>query len=462
MTDRAMLTGLYLDRVKHTQARAGDLLGPLAATEDPLLTAFYGGRYLPRPLFVGRDELDQCYTDLERVRAALVSLPGRLYGGDLAAFAAGVGESGYPVQALLRGRTGRVSPMARADLYACESGFKLLEYNMGSALTGLENADLGRALLEHPLLSSFAAEHRLGCTDSMREQVASVLAAAGLDTDARSGGRRPVVVVTDWPSTFAGKLGGYMRALAARWSELGLDAAACHAGELEARDGRVWLHGRGVDVIARMFVGDSLLDPAAPAIIEPVLDAVARGEVAMFTPLDSEIFGAKAALAMLSDERNRHLFSDAELASFDRILPWTRMLSPGTVTLEHGGRVDLLDYAAGHAGDLVIKPTGSCGGEGVTLGWDPAVGPEQWRTALAAAVTVPGSHVIQRRVRPIPEMFPGEDGELAPWIITWGVFTGARGYAGIYARGLPASHGDEVVNLGHGAYAGSCLSPLPD
>jgi len=459
MTDGATLTRLYLDRADRAQARASELLGPLTSTEDPLLTTFYPGRYLSRPLFAGRDELDQCHADLARVHTALISLPARLYGGDLAAFAAGVGEAvdSYPVRALLRGHTGQASALARADLYRDASGFRLLEYNMGSALTGLENADLGHALLEHPLLSGFAAEHRLGCTDSIREQVATLLAEAGL-TEAAASGYRPVAAVTDWP---ASPLGGYMHRLAARWSRLGLDAAACHAGELEARDGGVWLRDRRVDVIARMFVGDSLLDPAAPPLIEPLLDAAARGEVAMFAPLDSEIFGAKAALAMLSDEGNRHLFSAAELASFDRILPWTRTLRPGPVTLEDGARVDLPDYAARHADDLVVKPTGSCGGAGVTLGWDPAVSPGRWRAALAAALAVPGSHVLQRRVRPVPELFPGEHGGLVPWIITWGVFTGARGYAGTYARGLPAGHADEVVNLGHGAYAGSCLAPLP-
>lgn len=459
MTDGATLTQLYLDRAERAQAKASELLGPLAATEDPLLTTFYRGRYLSRPLFAGHDELAQCHADLARVHAALVSLPARLYRGDLAAFARGVGEEtgSYPVQALLRGHTGKTSALARADLYRCGDGFKLLEYNMGSALTGLENADLGRALLEHPLLSGFAAEHRLGCTDSMREQVATLLAESGL-AEAAAAGDRPVVAVTDWPGS---PLGGYMHRLATRWSSLGLDAAACHAGELAVRDGRVWLRGSKVDVIARMFVGDSLLDPAAPPLIEPILDVAARGNVAMFTPLDTEIFGAKAALAMLSDEGNRDVFSAAELASFDRILPWTRMLRPGPVTLEDGHRVDLPDYAVRHPGDLVIKPTGSCGGAGVTLGWDPAVTPDRWRAALSGALATPGSHVLQRRVRPVPELFPSETGDLTPWIITWGVFTGARGYAGTYARGLPATSADEVVNLGHGAYAGSCLTPLP-
>ena len=68
------------------------------------------------------------------------------------------------------------------------------------------------------------------------------------------------------------------------------------------------------------------------------------------------MFGSKAPLAMLSDHANRHLFSPAELAAIDRVLPWTRMVRPGPVTLEDGHPVDLLDYAVSHASDLVLKP----------------------------------------------------------------------------------------------------------
>jgi hypothetical protein len=78
-------------------------------------------------------------------------------------------------------------------------------------------------------------------------------------------------------------------------------------------------------------------------------------EVAMFTPLDSELFGSKASLAMLSDERKRRLFTPAELASIDAILPWTRMMRPRLVTLEDGQSVDLLDYALARGDDRVLK-----------------------------------------------------------------------------------------------------------
>jgi len=100
-----------------------------------------------------------------------------------------------------------------------------------------------------------------------------------------------------------------------------------------------------------------------------------------------------AALAMLSDERNRHLFTTAELASIDRILPWTRAVRPGPVTLEDGQRADLLDYAISHQDDLILKPTLRYGGQDVLPGWHHQTSPELWRKQLARALDGSGARV---------------------------------------------------------------------
>ena len=108
----------------------------------------------------------------------------------------------------------------------------------------------------------------------------------------------------------------------------------------------MWLGERAVDIVSRMFLIEDLLEsPDAPALMNPVLDAAARGEVALFTPMDTEVYASKGALAMLSDERNRRPVRADQLASLDRLLPWTRMVRPGPVTLEDGRRVDLVEYA---------------------------------------------------------------------------------------------------------------------
>jgi hypothetical protein len=451
--NRATLTALYLDEVKRRGASASELIGPQAQSD--FLNTFYDGRYLSRPLFLGQAEREQLHADLENLRSALISLPDRLYGGDLAAFARAVGMADVQVSAILRSRNPSVTRLTRADIFADEAGFRLMEFNMGGAIGGIDNADMARSLLRHPVLAEFASTHRLEYVDSMREQVVTIKVESGFAPDSR-----PTMVMADWPSSYP-TLEPYMRAYTARLSELGLDASACHIGQLEVHDGRVWLGDKPVDIMYRLFLIEDLLEyPDAPALVDPILDAANRGEVKIFTPMDDAVFASKGALAMLSDENNRSLFSPQELAGLDRILPWTRIVQPGPVTLEDGSRVELLDYALTHRDDLALKPTNLHGGHGVVLGWHSDTTAESWEERVRAAMDEP--YVVQRRIRPVPELFPSDDGEPAAWIIAWGVYTMARGYGGTFARGSTVESNVEVINVAGGAYSGSCLHVRSD
>src|SRR3984893_5908236 len=144
-----------------------------------MLNVYYHGRYLSRPLFLGHRECEQLYADLANLRSALVSLPNRLYGGDLAAFARAMGANEVQVSAIMRSRGVSVTKQSRADLYLDQSGFRLLELNMGSALGGMDNADMSRALLEHPVLAEFAQANGLEYVDTMREQVSNFYTETG-------------------------------------------------------------------------------------------------------------------------------------------------------------------------------------------------------------------------------------------------------------------------------------------
>src|SRR5215469_777155 len=243
--NRVDLTTRYLEAVRRNGARASELLGRLPESEN--LNVFYHGRYLSRPLFLGHEEVQQLQSDLENLRSALVSLPSRLYGGDLAAFARAVGASEVQVSAVLRsrGRGVDVTKQTRADLYIDSTGFRLLELNMGSALGGMDNADMSRALLEHPVLAQFAEQHDLGFVDTMRAQVNNYYAETGFSRESR-----PTLALTDWPSSYK-TLEPYMRHYAGRVQQLGLDDNPCQISDLEFRDGRVWLGGRPVDIIDR-------------------------------------------------------------------------------------------------------------------------------------------------------------------------------------------------------------------
>ena len=208
-----------------------------------------------------------------------------------------------------------------------------------------------------------------------------------------------------------------------------------------------------------MLGQDHLLGPDGRTLIDPILDEVARGEVAMFTSLDADLFDSKAALAMISDHANRYLFSAAERAAIDRIVPWTRIVRPGPVSLEDGSTTDLLDYAVSHPGDLVLKPSLLHGSIGVLPGWHRDTTAQIWRDRLTEAMN--GPYVIQRRIRPEPELCPDENGVPVPWIVNWGVFTLPTGYGGVLARAIPANSGEEVTRVGGHLLFGCCLVAPP-
>lgn len=55
----------------------------------------------------------------------------------------------------------------------------------------------------------------------------------------------------------------------------------------------------------------------------------------------------------------------------------------------------------------MLKPTLLHGGNGVVPGW--TVGPDEWRSRLTGALD--GPYVMQERIRPVPEVFPADEGQ---------------------------------------------------
>ncbi|MET7280739.1 hypothetical protein ABZS29_21045 [Kribbella sp. NPDC005582] len=81
------------------------------------------------------------------------------------------------------------------------------------------------------------------------------------------------------------------------------------------------------------------------------------------------------------------------------------------------------------------------GGEGVLLGWQTDA--DTWSDRLTEAVHQPW--VLQRRIQPVPEAFPTDDGS-ENWLLTWGPIMVHDGLGGYY-----------VINLTMGATATCCF-----
>jgi len=438
------LTSQYLAEVAESGDRAARLV-QLAREQFNLAATSYDGDCLTRPVFLEHAEFAVLRDDLLALHAALASLPGRLFGGDVAAFARSVGMTGAQVTAIERTRGQAPTRLGRADLFRDESAFRVLELNLGSALGGLDNALLNRAFLTDPAVADFVASNGLSYVDTVEVLVATLRTECALPD-----GTRPLIAVADWPDSFT-VLERQLRYSAAQLARHGLEAVPCHLGQLRVADRRVWLNGRPVDVVYRVFLIKDLLRPEAGELADPVLRAAERGEVKLFAPIDAELYGSKGALALLSDEANRHLFSDAELASLDRILPWTRMVRPGPVTVGGRRQVGMAEYAIAEREHLVLKPTALHSGAGVIQGW--LTSPDEWQRQIAAAME--GPFVLQRRIRPLAEPFPAEPGQ-RPWVLWWGAFLGTPGYGGAIVRGSTDPEAG-IKSMPHGATGTCCF-----
>ncbi|MFF1909363.1 hypothetical protein [Kitasatospora sp. NPDC058218] len=421
-----------------------------AARESATLTLAYQDRFLNGPAFLGETERRTVVEDLHTVYELLRSLPERVFGGSITALAAAVGMD--PLQSALitrSARTGALLPLGRADLYHDGAGFKLLEFNLTSALGGFENADINRAMLAYPPLEEFVRRHGLRYRDTLGHMVRTMHAecAANIPT-----GRAPVVAVVDTVDNFA-VVGPRLQVFAAMLADHGAEGIACDLGELTYPNGRPTVSGRPVDVVFRYFLPEDLTDPSSAAQLEPLLLAVEQGKVGLFSRLDAELYGNKGTLALLSDEQHRDLFDAAELACIDRILPWTRYVRPRT-TDPGGARVDMLAHALAHQHELILKPTLLHGGNGITAGWE--VDAVAWENRVTSALN--GPFVLQHRVRPAAEPFPDGVGGLQELFLNWGLYVGARGvdddgYAGGFVR-ASADAAVGVVSMGSGATVG--------
>ncbi|MGW0671408.1 hypothetical protein [Streptomyces sp. NPDC002746] len=407
----------------------------------------YGSAFLTRPVFFGREESRELGERLSHLYDLLLSLPHRLHGGDLRAFAAALGWSPAQLDAAVRadGVPRALPRSARADLYREADGFRLLEVNGGSPLGGWDIALLNRALLQEPYLASFADEHGLGFTDGIevllglwRESFPALDVAAG-----------PVVALLEWPGSYPA-MERHLHRMAALLAAHGVDAVPCHLGQLEYRADGVHVAGRRVDLVHRWFVVNDVLTGADAALPAPLTEAADRGAVCLFTPLENEVYGSKAALALLSDERDRSLFDRSERALIDGLLPWTRLVRDGR-TEAAGERVDLLRYALAHREELVLKASSSHSGLDVLAGWETSAA--RWAAAVRAAVD--GPVILQRRVRPVAEDFPAPGGGAAePTVLTWGVFLAGHGYGGTYLRGT-TDLDTGVISSGKGGRLGT-------
>jgi hypothetical protein len=288
------------------------------------------------------------------------------------------------------------SPTSRLDTFIIDDDgeMKLTEYNAETPAGAAYGDALTDAFIDLPVMRAFARSYEISPIPA-RQGILHVL----LATYEEWLGRRelPRIAIVDWPDvptvTEFEMYRDYFRSR-------GIDCVIADPRDAEYRNGRLSFGDDDpVDLIYKRVLIHELVDQCG--IDSPMVRAVRDRAVCMANGFRCKMLHKKASLAVLSDERNAHLFDSEERAAIDAHIPWTRTVVERK-TLFEGREIDLVAFIAEQRERLVLKPNDDYGGAGITLGW--TVDDATWKDAIARALAAP--HIVQERVRIPYEPYP--------------------------------------------------------
>ncbi len=175
-----------------------------------------------------------------------------------------------------------------------------------------------------------------------------------------------------------------------------VDPRAC-----EYTNGKLSANGFEINIVYKRVLISELVERGDLGLEHPVIRAVRDNAVCMVNPFACKILHKKASLAVLTDERNEHLFNSDEAMAIANYIPWTRVLQERTTTY-NGETVDLMPFLAQNKDEFVVKPNDEYGGKGVVLGW--TVSQSEWEQILQERLQEPT--IAQKRVTLPEEPFP--------------------------------------------------------
>ncbi len=287
------------------------------------------------------------------------------------------------------------SQTSRVDTFFVHGrgGLRLTEYNAETPASPAYNDVLAEVFYGLPVMREYLRRYEVRYMP-VRHSVLHALTDAYQQWAGHS--EAPRIAILDWR-----EVPSYSEFVmfAEYFKSQGLECIIADPREVEYRNGRLVAGDFHITLIYKRVLISELVERGG--LDQPVVQAVRDGAVCMVNPFRCKILHKKASLAVLSDERNAELFSDAELEAIEAHIPWTCRVEERHVNY-HGQAIDLVPFILEHRENLVLKPNDEYGGKGIVLGWE--TDGSGWAQAIQTALSEP--YIVQERVTIPSEPFP--------------------------------------------------------
>jgi glutathionylspermidine synthase len=287
------------------------------------------------------------------------------------------------------------SPVSRLDAFfvAERGGLRFTEYNAETPAAASYNDLLAAVFFGLPVMREFLRRYEVRAQPSRHNVLHALISAYHQWSGRRD---RPRIAIIDWREvpTYSEFVisADYFRSQ-------GIETTIADPREVEYRNGKLYAGDLAVDLIYKRVLISELVERGG--LDHPIVRAVADGAVCMVNSFRCKILHKKASLAVLSDERNAHLFDASEIEAVEAHIPWTRVVEERR-TIFHGREIDLVPFMHEHRDQLVLKPNDEYGGAGIVLGWESD--DSAWASAVEQALRE--AFVVQERIQLPREAYP--------------------------------------------------------
>jgi len=348
---------------------------------------------------------------------------------------------------------GILAAPSRGDYIEDREGLKLVEYNAGAFLGGLQIDAIGDLYVASAPTARFLAEQSRrarspGTLRALYLHVVEDTARLGVWT----GGDLNVAMMVlpnepDQHALHSRELYEREYALALREGRIAPSGhlLLCGPDDLVPEDGYLTVDGRRIHALLEFHDGT--------ADIKLAFRYFKMGRLNLFTGPVSWLLSDKRNLALVSSLADSDELTGPERELVRRHVPWTRRVVPARTTFR-GRPFRLPDDLEGRREELVLKKASSIGGRYVHVGKFRT--DAEWRDVIARAARE-GDWVVQEYLETVPYCFQsGADG-VGRHDMVWGLFVFGSRFGGAFLRMQPAGGGSGLVNTHQGAEVGVLL-----
>lgn len=386
-----------------------------------------------------------------RLLDLLLSLPDRIFGGDVAKMLAFQGvqpEEAAFLEAFYTPRfLSTIAKFSRPDLLICNDGVKAVEMNILPAIGGPGLCDR--------IANEFRATPYFRYLESqgLRLHAENVMAfwhRALRSVIRRKPNNKPLVffeaLVT--PSELANPY-PFHEDFLEPIRQFGFQVETGLIQNLQVRPEGVFHGDIQVDVIYTMFAYHEINEIGLPKRI--FLDLAKADEallVDFIAPPLGVVFDNKANFELLTAPEYAHLYSLQEREFICRYVPRTWRMTTA-----------LRDEAINNQGNYVLKPTAEFGGKSVYIGASSSS--EEWHNCIDLACTTGQQFILQECIEDL-WVYRTNDGDTEQqWSICIGPLLLGQCYSGTLIRQAINTDGTPVINLGRGAELGIGFTATP-